>query len=108
MRIQRHTRALWPGDLDRHPTEACDSALAETNVRKQNDDILNRLYYKTRPIFFKEIKVFKVFLKDCRKIMAISSMFLYSACTGLAEKLVQVFYNVLWKNPKELSWPTQY
>lgn len=80
MRIQRHTRALWPGDLDRHPTEACDSALAETNVRKQNDDILNCLYYKTRPIFFfKEIKVFKVFLKDCRKIMAISPCF-YTTC----------------------------
>lgn len=76
--------------------------LAETSVRKQNDDVLNHLYYKTRPNFFKEIKVLKVFLKIVEKYMDISSIFLYSACTGLAEKLVQVFCNVLRKNPKEL------
>lgn len=35
-------------------------------------------------------------------------MFLYSACTGLAEKLVQVFYNAFYgKTQRKLSWPCQ-
>ena len=34
--------------------------------------------------------------------------FLSITITGLAKKIFWVFCTVLQKNPKELSWPTQY